>query len=112
MTFRATQWLCRAAHELEDLPSGWLQRIENLTWRIDPHTAMTELNDIMDALGDMANASGLIEPLPLREKSPFIWTDINCYGFIMRVIKKLKVLCELAIPMSMVPSICKSPTGL
>ena len=75
------KWLFKAFCGLPDLPVELRGKIESLALHIEPATVMDDLYCILDAVGVVANRSGVINNVPLRKKSPFIWTDFNCYGF-------------------------------
>jgi uncharacterized protein DUF4037 len=84
------KWLFRAFQELPDLPEGLREGVEGLARTIDLDTVREAALQILDHVGTMANESGLIEPQPLRKKSPYIWTDFNCYGFMQAFEDKLR----------------------
>ena len=75
------KWLFRALQRLPDIPGDLIQRIERLSVLLELETIEDDLYGILDTVGGLANEAGLIEPQPLRRKSPFTWTDFNCYGF-------------------------------
>jgi hypothetical protein len=60
-----------------------------LSIRLKLETLDDDLYGILDAVGGLANGSGLIEPQPLRRRSAFSWTDFNCYGFMEAFHRKI-----------------------
>jgi hypothetical protein len=75
------KWLFRALQALPDLPPELPERIRRLSLACDLASIEGEMYALLDLVGEMANASGIIKPLPLRKTSPFIWTNFNQYGF-------------------------------
>jgi len=75
------KWLFKAFKRLPGISDEFRETIETIATHIDFSTIDAQCHTILDYIGTMANESGLIEPLPLRKESPFIWTDFNCYGF-------------------------------
>ena len=75
------KWLFRAFQGLPGVPTDLAQQVEQLSIRLELATVEEEMYSILDGVGVLANGAGLIEPQPLRRKSPFPWTDFNCYGF-------------------------------
>jgi len=84
------KWLFKAFRQLPDLPDELPCLMETIAQHIDLQTVVSQLYRVTDIIGTMANDSRLIEPLPLRQKSPFVWTDFNCYGFMHAFHAKLK----------------------
>ena len=75
------KWLFKAFKTLPDIPARLPAAIQAVATQITPETVVDHLYEILDDIGALANESGLIAPQPLRKKSPFVWTDFNCYGF-------------------------------
>jgi hypothetical protein len=84
------KWLPAAFRRLPDLPPGLIAKTEALAARLDLRTVESRMYEILDMVGTMANDSGLIERVPLRKKSPYVWTDFRCYGFMEAFHRKLK----------------------
>ena len=84
------KWRFQAFKQLQNLPDGIISQIEKLAERIDLTLVEQQIIDLLTFVGTMANESGLIEPLPLFVKSPYIWTDFNCYGFMNKFEEKIK----------------------
>jgi hypothetical protein len=75
------KWLFRALQRLPDIPRDLLQRIERLSVGLDLEALEDDLYGVLDTVRGLANERGLLEPQPLRRKSPFTWADFNCCGF-------------------------------
>jgi hypothetical protein len=84
------KWLYKAFQGLPGVSPPLIASIGAVASQVRPGTVMDQLYEILDAIGTMANESGLIEPLPLRKKSPFGWTDFNSYGFTQAFHQKLR----------------------
>jgi len=84
------KWLFRAFTTLPNLPKGLAAKVEALATHINLNTIEQQMYEVLDMVGAMANSSGLIEPLPLRKESSYIWTDFNCYGFMEAFEQKLQ----------------------
>jgi len=84
------KWLFRAFQNLPDIPDSLPQAIASVASHIELHSIVDRLYEIADAVGTIANEIGVIDPVPLRKKSPFVWTDFNCYGFMQAFHDKLR----------------------
>jgi hypothetical protein len=73
------KWRARAFRELPGLPAGWAAHTEALAVRFDPANLANEVRALLAPLGEMLNASGLIDPLPVFAESDFL--PFNCYRF-------------------------------
>ncbi|MBV8883987.1 MAG: DUF4037 domain-containing protein [Chroococcidiopsidaceae cyanobacterium CP_BM_RX_35] len=84
------KWLFQAFKKLPDIPLELIEKIESLARGLDLSSIEAQMYSILDDVGNLANESQLIKALPLRQKSPFIWTDFNCYGFMQAFHEKLQ----------------------
>ncbi len=73
------KWRSRMFRELSGLPGGWTAAIDRLAMGVDLTTLHDELFAILNPLGEMANASGMIDAQPVSIENPFL--PFNCYGF-------------------------------
>ena len=73
------KWRARAFRDLPHLPEGWASAMERVALRLDPETLRNDITALLLPLGEMANASGLIEPQPILTENPFL--SFNAYGF-------------------------------
>lgn len=73
------KWRARAFREIAGLPEGWAAQMDRLAMGIDLTTLHEELHAALCPAGEMANASGLIDTVPVRVENPFL--PFNAYGF-------------------------------
>jgi len=83
------KWLFQAFRRLPGMRPDLVHHIECLSIRLELATVEDQMYRILDAVGELANGAGVIEPQPLRRKSPFTWTDFNCYGFMEAFHRKI-----------------------
>lgn len=75
------KWLFQAFTQLPDIPAELVESIQNLSFNLNLDTVEQQMVAVFDKIAMMTNQSGIIEPVPLRKESPFVWIDFNCYGF-------------------------------
>ena len=84
------KWLFQAFQRLPGMPADLIRQIEGLSIHMELATVEEDMDRILDTVGELANGAGLIDAQPLRRKSPFTWTDFNCYGFMEAFHRKIQ----------------------